>query len=96
MMYNPCFECMNRYGHSYTEECDNTCEYAKEIGEHKEMKNNAVIFPQTIGDITFYSKDELVEWVENMQKEFCSPPKGFLGCEIEKPVKIVFEGETNG
>lgn len=27
-MYNPCFTCMNRHGHSYTEECDNTCQYA--------------------------------------------------------------------
>ena len=34
------------------------------------------------------------EWVENMQKEFCSPPTGFLGREIEKPVKIVLEGEV--
>ena len=27
-MYKPCFECLNRRGHSYSEECDNTCEYA--------------------------------------------------------------------
>ena len=27
-MYNPCFECMNRYGRQYTEECDSKCEYA--------------------------------------------------------------------
>ena len=27
-MYNPCFECMNRYGKQYTEECDNKCDYA--------------------------------------------------------------------
>ena len=27
-MYNPCFECMNRYGRQYTEECDNKCDYA--------------------------------------------------------------------
>jgi hypothetical protein len=85
---------MNRYGHSYTEECDNKCGYATEIKEYKDVVNNAVIFPQTIGDITFYSKDELFEWVENMQKEFCSPPTGFLGREIEKPVKIVLEGEV--
>lgn len=35
-MYNPCFECLNRYGKQYSEECDNTCEYAvavKYIGE---------------------------------------------------------------
>lgn len=28
-MYSPCFECMNKAGgHSYIEECDNTCQYA--------------------------------------------------------------------
>ena len=27
-MYSPCFECSNRYNREYTEECDNTCEYA--------------------------------------------------------------------
>ena len=27
-MYNPGFECMNRYGRQYTEECDSKCEYA--------------------------------------------------------------------
>ena len=34
-MYNPCFECYNRYGHSYTEECDNTCEYAHALSKLK-------------------------------------------------------------
>lgn len=27
-MYDPCFECSNRYNREYAEECDNTCEYA--------------------------------------------------------------------
>ena len=34
-MYNPCFECLNRHGHSYTEECDNTCEYANIMSKLK-------------------------------------------------------------
>lgn len=34
-MHNPCFECWNRYGHSYTEECDNTCEYAHALSKLK-------------------------------------------------------------
>ena len=37
-MYSPCFNCLNRYGHSYTEECDNTCEYAHEISQLKRLK----------------------------------------------------------
>lgn len=34
-MYSPCFECLNRYGRQYTEECDNTCEYAHQISKLK-------------------------------------------------------------
>lgn len=34
-MYNPCFECLNRYGKQYTEECDSTCEYAYQLSKLK-------------------------------------------------------------
>ena len=34
-MYNPCFECYNRYGKQYTEECDDTCEYAHVLSKLK-------------------------------------------------------------
>ena len=34
-MYNPCFECMNRYGREYTEECDSKCEYANALSKLK-------------------------------------------------------------
>ena len=34
-MYNPCAECLNKYGHSYTEECDNKCIYAYTISKLK-------------------------------------------------------------
>ena len=37
-MYNPCFECMNRYGHSYTEECDSTCNYAYDVRRLKDYE----------------------------------------------------------
>lgn len=66
-------------------------EYWFDAYEEKEL---GVIFPQTIGDITFYSKTELFEWVENMQKEFCSPPTGFVRGGVDKPIKIVFEGDV--
>ena len=26
--YNPCFECLDRYGREYSKECDTRCEYA--------------------------------------------------------------------
>ena len=34
-MYNPCVECMNRYGRQYTKECDSKCEYANAISKLK-------------------------------------------------------------
>ena len=34
-MYSPCFDCLNRYGHSYTEDCDSTCDYANAISKLK-------------------------------------------------------------
>ena len=30
-MYNPCAECLNRYGHDYGPECDDRCLYAKAL-----------------------------------------------------------------
>lgn len=35
IMYNPCSECLNRYDHSYTEDCDNSCEYAHALNKLK-------------------------------------------------------------
>ena len=40
-------------------------EYWFDAYEEKELDNS---FPQTIGDITYYSKAELFEWIENQQK----------------------------
>jgi hypothetical protein len=34
-MYNPCLECLNRYGHDYTEDCDNKCQYANVMSKLK-------------------------------------------------------------
>ena len=63
-MFNPCFEhCYVKYGKQYSEECDSKCEYAKLAKELEELKNNAIIFPQTIKNITFYNKKDFHEWV---------------------------------
>lgn len=37
MLYQPCLECLNKYGHSYTKECDTTCAYAKEVSDLKQQ-----------------------------------------------------------
>lgn len=34
-MYNPCFDCLIRHGHSYTEDCDTICQYANALSKFK-------------------------------------------------------------
>ena len=34
-MYNPCFECMTRYGRQYTQDCDTKCYYANVMSKLK-------------------------------------------------------------
>ena len=33
-----------------------------------ESPNNIITFPQTIGNITFYTNKELIKWVEDQQR----------------------------
>lgn len=35
-MYEPCWECKNRYGREYSKECDDQCGYAAEVKSLKE------------------------------------------------------------
>lgn len=37
-MYHPCWECFNRYEHSYTKDCDGKCQYAKAISMLKMLE----------------------------------------------------------
>ena len=62
------FWCPNR--NIYTGCCKLTaCNKPITHNEYKSYNNNnMVIFPQTIGDITFYSKQELFHWVTTQQK----------------------------
>lgn len=39
-----------------------------EVKTYSDYAKEALIFPHTIGDITYYSKEELVKWVEDQQK----------------------------
>ena len=46
-MFSPCRDyCYVRLGKQYTEECDNTCEYAKTIKELNESLKNASVIIQ--------------------------------------------------
>ena len=57
-------ELANAFGYCQVTACtkyfQNQTKYLEEV--------DAIIFPQTIGDITFYSSKELVKWVEDQQK----------------------------
>lgn len=68
------FDCPYRtlYGNCSVTACINH-EQEKVV---KYNSNNMVIFPQTIGDITFYSKKELFEWVITQQKMNKDPDYG--------------------
>ena len=38
-MLNPCYEyCYLRFGKQYTEDCNNTCEYAKQVNEKNKLE----------------------------------------------------------
>ena len=38
-MFNPCYEyCYLRFGKQYTEDCNNTCEYAKQVNEKNKLE----------------------------------------------------------
>ena len=62
--HNILCELANAFGYCQVTACtkyfQNQTVYLREI--------DAIIFPQTIGDITFYSSKELMKWVEDQQK----------------------------
>ena len=61
-MYNPCFECLNRHGHSYTEDCDNKCEYANVISKLKSFGGVDEIVQVMSGNkfpVIFIDKDHI-------------------------------------
>ena len=39
-----------------------------EVETYASFANKALIFPHTIGDITYHNKEELIKWVEDQQK----------------------------
>ena len=52
----------------YTGMCKLTACYKTMVTQYIPLNmNNMITFPQTIGDITFYSREELFDWVINQQ-----------------------------
>ena len=37
------------------------------ISQLEETNNNSLIFPHTINNITYYNREELIEWVKHQQ-----------------------------
>lgn len=61
-MYNPCFECYNRYGGGYNEECDTMCEYAHAINKLKQYGGLEEVLKVLNGDslpLVFLDKDHI-------------------------------------
>ena len=48
------------------------------------LYNKAIIFPQTMGNMTFYSKEELIDWVEKQQKRNAEKLLSLVGQIPEK------------
>ena len=61
-MQSPCSECLNRYGHSYTKECDSKCEYANIVSRLKPYGSIEEIIEILKGDrfpVVFLDKDHI-------------------------------------
>lgn len=67
-MYNPCLECLNRYGKQYTEECDNTCEYANALSKLKPYGGIDEVVKCMKGDaipVALLTEDK-IDWVHHI------------------------------
>ena len=53
------------YGHCSVTACS---KYMKLVQAVYSKSNNIITFPQTIGNITFYTNKELIKWVEDQQR----------------------------
>lgn len=70
-MYNPCFECYNRYGHSYLKECDSICEYAHVLSKLKPYGGIDEVIKVMKGDaIPLVSADK--EHIDSTYKFVCA------------------------
>ena len=61
-MNSPCFDCLNRYGHSYVPECDDTCEFANIMSKLREFGTIDEILDVLKGDkfpLVFLDKDHI-------------------------------------
>ena len=62
---------------SYTGICQLTACYKTMATQYVTLDtDNMIIFPQTIGDITFYNREELFDWVINQQRISKDPDYG--------------------
>lgn len=55
-------ELANPYGSCLVTAC------SKYLQKNQTTHSEQINFPQTIGDITFYSSKELIKWVEDQQR----------------------------
>ena len=55
----------NAYGSCSVTACS---KYMKLVQVIYPKSNNIITFPQTIGNITFYTNKELIKWIEDQQR----------------------------
>lgn len=82
MIKNLGYESIEEFVTDYIKTCKNCCiqytfngvyldydfDSSKGVPNDEQPTLGSIVFPQTIGDITYYSSEELIEWVENQQK----------------------------
>lgn len=53
----------------YPELAGNAATAIQLLTEHlADYEDNAIVFPQTIGNLTYYSKEDLFEWITTQQE----------------------------
>ena len=62
-MYNPCFECMSKYGRQYTEDCDSKCDYAKVVKEKKQLEEHLRLLTEEM--------DRPIKTLGELATQFC-------------------------
>jgi hypothetical protein len=76
-MYNPCLECLNRYGRSYAEDCDNKCLYAQAVSKllpHGGVDKVLEVLKGEAFPVIFLDK----EHIENTYKIVCAAKDGYI------------------
>jgi uncharacterized OB-fold protein len=71
-----CDECFKAISWRYDSTTENKLKTIVDYETIDNKTHDQLVFPHTIGDITFYSRKELIKWVEDQQKMNKDPDYG--------------------